>query len=212
MCKKLVDPRKGLSGTPPRGGQVNVSVKEYEHENGDIFCYERYEAVIPVGGIERETSKIGCQACHKYGKNLACPPHSPYFDEYVGDASQAMVICIRMPQDYFKDQIQENGDRRCFRTARAILVEDLLRYRTRGYLVAGSGFCLACEVCAVEEASDKCVMPNKRIYSLESLGVNLVKLLKECLGLDLEWSATDHAADFVCAVGAVFTNDPKGVS
>ena len=76
--------------------------------------------------------------------------------------------------------------------------------RKRGYLVAGSGFCLACDVCAVEDSTDDCKKPNKKIYSLESLGVNLTALTEQCFGFDLEWSANDHTSDFVCSLGAVF--------
>lgn len=191
---------------------MKVTVQDYKDESGEVFCYERYKALIPVAGIEHERSKIGCEACHKYGKNLACPPYSPDFAEYAENATHAMVVCIRMPQEYFKNETAEEAYRKCFRMARAILVEELRSYRTRGHLIAGSGFCLACEVCAAEEGSDSCVRPNEKIYSLESLGVNLIKLIRECFELNLEWSATDHAADFVCAVGAAFTSDTVGTS
>lgn len=87
------------------------------------------------------------------------------------------------------------------------MVDELLNHREHGYLVAGSGFCLACDVCAVEEGSDKCLKPNKRIYSLESLGVNLTALTQQCFGFELEWSASDHTSDFVCSLGAIFFNE-----
>ena len=47
------------------------------------------------------------------------------------------------------------------------------------------------------------------IYSLESLGVNLTALTKQGFGFDLEWSTNDQAADFVCSLGAIFTNENK---
>ena len=111
-----------------------------------------------------------------------------------------------MSQEYFRNVTQEKIYRECFRKARSILVEELLSYRKQGCLVAGAGFCLACDVCAVEKGSDNCKKPDKKIYSLESLGVNLIALTKRCFGFDLEWSVNDHAADFVCSLGAIFMN------
>ena len=70
--------------------------------------------------------------------------------------------------------------------------------------MAGSGPCLACEPCAAEAGLEECSQPDKQIYSLESLGVNVAALCKKALDLDLEWSSDGRPADHVCAVGAVF--------
>lgn len=201
-CNKLVDPRQ------PVKKQLQVAVKEYIKSSGETLWYERYKATIPIPAIDQDKKyRVACEACHKFGKNLACPPYSPVFNEYIGTQTHAGIICIRMPQEYFKHAIQENNYRQCFRTARSILVDELLGYRSRGYLIAGSGFCLACEVCAVEEGLDSCRKPDNRIYSLESLGVNLTALTKLCFHFDLEWSANDASSDFVCSIGAVFLHE-----
>jgi hypothetical protein len=70
--------------------------------------------------------------------------------------------------------------------------------------IAGSGPCLACGECALSAGSDRCEKPEQRIYSLESLGINVVGLLKRYLDMELGWSTDGQHADFVCAVGAVF--------
>jgi predicted metal-binding protein len=201
ICNKMVDPRQ------TEDNKFEVTVNEYNDTSGTTLYYEQYESIVPVSSFDHaEKYKVACEACRKFGKNFACPPHSPYFFEYLKTQSYAKVLCIRMPQEYFKDVIQEKIYRKCFRTARSILVEKLLSYREQGYLVAGSGFCLACDVCAVEEGADQCSKPNKKVFSLESLGVNLTTLTKSCFGFDLEWSATEQASDFVCSLGAVFFN------
>ena len=70
--------------------------------------------------------------------------------------------------------------------------------------MAGCGACFACEECSAEIGEESCKLPDKRIYSLESLGVNVTALVKKCFDLDFEWTVDEHAADFVCGVGAVF--------
>lgn len=190
--------------------KFQVMVKEYRDTSGETLFYERYETIIPISSFDHaQEYKIACEACHKFGKNFACPPYSPYLPKYLDTQNYAKVLCIRMPQEYFRDVIQEKIYRECFRKARSILVDELLSYRSQGYLIAGSGFCLACEVCAVEEGFDSCKKPNKKIYSLESLGVNLIALTKRCFEFDLEWSSNDYATDFVCSIGAIFLDENK---
>ena len=208
-CNKMVDPRElERIEISPEDNIFQVAVKEYNNASGATLYYEQYETIIPISSFDyAEKYKIACEACHKFGKNFACPPHSPYFPDYLKTQRYAKVLCIRMPQEYFKDVIQEKIYKKCFRTARSILVKKLLSYRQQGYSIAGSGFCLACDVCAVEDGAAKCNKPRKKIYSLESLGVNLSSLTSSCFGFDLEWSANEQASDFVCSLGAVFTND-----
>ena len=54
---------------------------------------------------------------------------------------------------------------------------------------------------------EACSNPDKRIYSLESLGVNVADLCKKAFDLDLEWTSDGRTAGHVCAVGAVFFSD-----
>jgi predicted metal-binding protein len=77
-------------------------------------------------------------------------------------------------------------------------------YRNEGKVVAGSGPCLACERCSLETGESACSQPEKKIYSLESLGVNVVGLLKKVFSIDLEWDSEEEKAPTACSVGAVF--------
>jgi predicted metal-binding protein len=165
---------------------------------------ERLEITIRVSEIDCDEHKVGCKACKKYGMNLACPPYSPYFREYVKGMRTAKVICFRIPLEQFSQISTEERYRTAFKIVRGLLTVELLRYRKEGNLVAGSGTCLACEQCAIESGRTKCKHPSKRIYSLESLGINVVSLTERAFGFKLEWSGCDSFADFVSAVGAVF--------
>jgi predicted metal-binding protein len=114
------------------------------------------------------------------------------------------VICYRIPLEQFPEIITEERYHTAFRKVRGLLTDELLRYRKKGHIVAGSGTCLACEQCAIELGENKCKHPSKRISSVESLGVNVVSLTEKAFDFKLEWSGCDSAADFVSAVGAVF--------
>lgn len=210
VCNKLVnkDELKLCVRKPDK--KFHVEVKEHKDASGEIFYFEQYETIIPVSLIEySDKNKMACEPCKKYGKNFACPPYSPGFQEYVGTQKNAKVISIRMPQEYFNQVIQENIYWECFQKAEDILIEELLLYKKKGYLIAGAGFCTSCEICAVEQGYTKCLNPDKRIYSLESLGVNLASLIKKCFHFELDWGAKGHMTNFVCSTGAVFCSKKK---
>jgi predicted metal-binding protein len=184
---------------------VKVEVLEHSDASGEIVVYEMLEADLPLTGFDQSPEyKQHCEHCPKYAKNLACPPFSPTFAPYVKDVQAAKVICIRLPLDYFRghpvDDPYEAGHER----AQELLTAELLKYREQGFRVLGSGPCRSCGECVVEKGKDECILPDKRIYSLESLGVNVVALTKAAFGFELDWNGTENASGYVSAVGAVF--------
>jgi len=87
---------------------------------------------------------------------------------------------------------------------RGFLNEELYEYRKQGYIIAGAGACRACKECVVETGRNVCRDPSRLIYSLESLGVNLVSLSENVLGLRLQWGGGELEAEHVAALGAAF--------
>jgi len=194
---------------------AKAEVEEHIDETGAIYYIERFERLLPVSEFDYgDHYKMSCEACEKYGKNLACPPYSPSFLTYIDNAQVAKVICLRVPQEYFNHLLSEERYHACFRKARSLLVKILLDYREKGHAIAGSGACLACETCAAEDEAEckQCRQPDKLIYSLESMGVNVIALVKKSFDIDLEWSSDDKFADFVDAVGVVFLNEDDRIT
>ena len=182
-----------------------VEVLEINGESPSSLVYERYEAVLPVQQfVHNPGFTLACETCPNYQKNLSCPPYSPVFEDYLNDMQTARVICLRIPQDPMEGSTPEDRYRKSFRRARGLLTRELLGFRQKGFLIAGCGACRSCPVCALEEGEKDCRNPDLRIYSLESLGTNLTALTRRCFDFDLEWSSPESAAQFVCAIGAVF--------
>jgi predicted metal-binding protein len=184
---------------------VKTELKKYKSRSGRTIFYERYKAQVPVSAFSFSTAnKDFCRDCDMYTKNLACPPYSPCFPDYIGGAEEALVVCIRIPSDYCEHPLMEERFSICYQEARGLLVKELLRYRKQGYAIAGAGACTACKRCAALKNSGECRKPEERIYSLESLGVNVVALARRCFDIDLQWSSESHIADFISTIGAVF--------
>jgi len=179
-----------------------------EHLDADGYSYmiERFERSVPVGElVHRRENKIACEACPRYARgNLACPPYSPYFPDYIGEANRAIVICYRVHMEHVREKSGEPKNRTAHMLIRKLLLEELYRYRELGYTVAGAGPCLFCKECVAEYGGKKCRAPSRLIYSLESLGINLISLSENVLGLKLEWGGGEMEAENVAAIGAVF--------
>lgn len=189
----------------PVGEEVSMAVCEAADPSGEPIYYERFETVVPLSAIEHHSRyKTACEACRQYGTNLACPPFSPTFIHYTQGKKSARVICLRLPLEYFSGELLQDRYRLCFKQVRGFLVDELYASREEGYTIAGAGPCMACDRCVAEEGVTICAKPDQRIFSLESLGVNLMDLARRCFGIDLEWSNESHTAHFVCAMGAVF--------
>jgi predicted metal-binding protein len=166
---------------------------------------ERYESDILIDKLDYdERVRACCTGCEMYGKNLACPPHSPDLREFAANARSAKIICYRAAIAHFKAATIEESYYAAFATARDLLVEELLKYRSEGKAVAGCGPCTTCRHCALENGDVSCTHPSKRIYSLESLGINLIALSEKAFNIKLEWSDGESATAYVSAIGAVF--------
>jgi predicted metal-binding protein len=165
--------------------------------NGDGLPYEYHEGVVSMADVVHgESYEVGCSTCPRRGLNLACPPHSPSFAEYAAGAESLRVLCVRMP-------VVGPGDvQKPSSHARDLLTDELLQHRARGRRVMGAGPCRACAKCAALEGATRCSRPKKLIYSLESLGVNVVALTESALRLALDW----NDMHFVCAVGGVLVD------
>ncbi|HUJ68543.1 MAG TPA: DUF2284 domain-containing protein [Syntrophorhabdales bacterium] len=177
---------------------------EYIDETGERIAYERYVSVVSLARFEYgDRYKHLCEPCPEYGKRFSCPPHSPYFPQFVEGTRRARIICVRFhARDFGHLATDERYLTHFFRRAGKVLVGLLLDFRKKGRLIAGSGPCLLCPRCAAEEGQKRCSRPDGPVYSLESLGVNVADLCKKAFDIDLEWHSGRER--HVCAVGAVF--------
>jgi predicted metal-binding protein len=184
---------------------MKAELVQYKKYPGRTCYYERYETTIAMSDIEYgEEFKRYCEQCNNFKKNLSCPPYSPFFPDYIGEAREAKVICLRTPLAYYSQPTIEERCDACFLEMKGLLEDELRCYRKEGLIIAGSGACLVCRRCAIEKGRDICKKPEKQIYSLESLGANVASLVTNCFDISLEWSSGEQAANFICVVGAVF--------
>lgn len=184
---------------------MKTEVVEHKNSAGNAYLVERMEREMLVKELPAHMDfKEGCGPCEMRGRNLACPPHSPYVLDYIDGATRTLAICFRVPMEQFSNLIPEDAYNNAYELVRDMLYDELLAWREKGFLVAGSGPCHACKTCVIEEGVNECRFPEKRIYSLESMGVSVVQFSERAFGISLDWSGNDTSAETVTALGAVF--------
>lgn len=186
------------------GKRVETAVIEHSFEGASLLI-ERFQSLLSISDIEYQAeNNPGCEACPKHGTNLACPPHSPPFADHIGKSAKAKIICYRMPLEQVPAEITADRHKAAHRILRKLLYEELLGHRSKGHIIAGSGPCQVCEECSVQTGAPACMNPPLMIYSLESMGVNLISLSERAFSLKLEWSDGTSGSGNVSAIGAVF--------
>ncbi len=201
-----IEKRLAFLPTDMSGAEKDMETDVLEYAiGGSVILVERFRRLLPISDIEYFAEiNPGCEACHKRGTNLACPPHSPLFHDHIGKASEARIICYRMPLDQISSEISTDRHRTAHKILRKLLGEELLGQRKKGHTVAGSGPCQMCGECSIESGKRECRKPDLLIYSLESMGVNLISLSERAFSLPLEWSDGTSISGNVSAIGAVF--------
>lgn len=75
---------------------------DYIDPTGKSYPIERRENRIDIAVFDYSRDiKKNCEACHNQAINLSCPPHSPYFPDYIANTKMADVICFRIPLSKF---------------------------------------------------------------------------------------------------------------
>lgn len=147
-----------------------------------------------------------CEACDNYGRSYACPPLD--FD-VMKRLSQYSCIHI-FAEQYSTEDFLENGAvghaaGTAFEKARLVFDSQLREWETslNGIMLA-PGRCTLCESCARAENAP-CRHPDDMRISLDAYCIEIVKLVRELCGIEMEWSG-EEPQKRITLIGAVLSN------
>ena len=166
---------------------------------------EKLSVEIPVEKIianKQEYSHLCKIGCINFGQKYSCPPYSPTFEAFAVECHLLTVLYYRVFLDQYLDTSPYNRVRASNSVIKSLLDKELLTYKSNGYKVVGSGSCRACKACGAKK-NMKCKKPEKIIYSLESLGVNVNQLVLDCFKIELQWYRKGFSQQFTSVVGGV---------
>lgn len=166
---------------------------------------EKFETILPLNNVTVDKEKFNhlCKiGCVNYDSKYSCPPKSPSFEKHSAGCTEIQLFLYRIFLFQYQDVAPYNRIRASNSILKSILDKELLDYKLKGFKVVGSGSCRACKPCGAKTGLP-CKKPEKLIYSLESLGVNVNRLVKDAFGFDLQWYKKGKEQDFTSAVGGV---------
>jgi predicted metal-binding protein len=71
-----------------------------------------------------------------------------------------------------------------------------------GSCALAAGSCAICKECTRPKGTE-CRYPEKMRYSIESLGGNVVQLMKDELGIEMKWAEAGKLPEFYVLVGGL---------
>jgi len=165
-----------------------------------------------------------CKACPNYAKYWSCPPYA--FDEAIFLKQFKYMHIIGRQFQVPPDDIRNIRDPKaiadyCTEKLQAIKVmtwKTLLEIENEveGAMGLIPGNCPICEAQGLEcarKTGESCRNPKLMRYSLESLGFNVVDLVKYEVGMTIEWSQNQRLPKVLTSVSAILCNEeiPKEI-
>ena len=166
---------------------------------------EKYCRTIELSSINSNKERFQqlCESgCVNFGKKFSCPPFSPSFEKFTSNFDYLDVILYRTSLNQYSDVSPYNRIRASNSIMKSLLDKELLAFKQSGFSVVGSGSCRACKPCGAKE-NIKCKKPDKKIFSLESLGVDVNQLVIDCFDIRLEWYKKGLSQNYTAVVGGV---------
>ena len=155
--------------------------------------------------VDFEATRQRCSECSDYGTTWSCPPFG--FD----------------PVDFWNsfDVLQVYGYRLTYRGERTVeqMTEALWKEKDRldeelraleplypGSEALSLGSCRLCKVCTRTEGG-ACRHPDLVRHSIESVGGNVGKTLKDLCGIEIEWAKDGNLPEHFVLVGGLLKKD-----
>jgi predicted metal-binding protein len=179
--------------------EFNIKIRSKEIPVKDILQFENKS-------LFDDMCKSGCK---NYNKKCSCPPYSPSFTVYSKnyDMCKVYLMYIDMKQfnyfnghGYFKVKVG-NG------ILKPLMDKMLFNYsESKNGRIITSGSCRSCNKCGLP-----CKKPNKRIYSFESMGINVSELSEFIFNHKLLWYKNKTIPEYTSILsGYLFKGDKNG--
>lgn len=146
--------------------------------------------------IIEERVKLQCFHCEKYNVKWTCPPKIDKFDfpKLFEEYSNAMIVYCKIPysNDIEYTKVRNDSTNLLHRTL--LGMEKLLYENNESLSISFIGG--SCKLCENGCSSEKCRLPHMARIPLEATGVNVIKLIKSTLDMDIVFPLDKHMYRF----------------
>lgn len=165
-----------------------VKVKGHVRDMTNLFkqCIDDYfdhSKIIPASNVSfgNEVRELCEQnACGKFGKSWTCPPAVGSLEELharLKGFNQFIIFYeVYALEDSFDWEGMMNGVKDF--QSKIFKLKKQIKEENADFIVLGAGACQVCEVCTYLEQKP-CRFPDDAMYSVESFGIDAMKLMKD---------------------------------
>lgn len=149
--------------------------------------------------------RIGCV---NFNKKWSCPPYSPSYSKLSDGYSNLLLILLYSYLDQF-DYIQNKYTKvRAGNVILKSLAERSLRHLEKIFdgIMISNGSCRLCRPCTLKLGKTECKRPEKMRYSMESLGLNVIKISTDYFDHKLLWYRKKEVPLYTSVVSGLLTN------
>lgn len=170
-----------------------------------VHCFYDFISISKVNSDKELFLNLCKNGCKNFSKKYCCPPMSPDFKSYVKGYDKLLVLLMAAGLD------QLNGfgykDYHKLRIGNAVLkprTEKIMRNMERKFSTRflSTGACRLCKPCRLK-LKKPCRYPEKRRYSMESLGVDCNYLSHKLFNMPLLWYKHSKAPEYTCVLCAL---------
>ena len=138
-----------------------------------------------------------CSKCPSYNKNWACPEFENDYMDFYAPYEKIDLIFLRLVFDDYiikknfdDDELNEFLHQTLFKQKNILTEELKLLEMDKNGVYLSSGYCNICRVCS-KINDEKCLFPNLRRNSVESIGGLVEKITDELFGHRVKWIKKD---------------------
>lgn len=143
--------------------------------------------------------------CPKYNKRPCCPPNIPLFSEFKHRKYLYLISAQMLFSDYYKKYPKVYKSKSVkfltmggtHKKTRNLVNKVAKSFNGLAFTVGG---CIGCDYIKYGKCPRLCP-------ALEATGINVVKLSKELLNTDIEWSYPNKSMCSMVAVGGIYTDE-----
>ena len=148
-----------------------------------------------------------CKDCEHYGKNWSCPPFDFDIEEYWMSFNKLKIIAFKF--DFSEEELAKTySDRELdfilkkFERMKVKLMNDIYALENEDSVALFLGRCNLCMKCT-REFGMPCKMPFKLRYSIESLGGDVDRTIKDLFGFEIIYASNNKLPEYLIFVGGL---------
>ncbi|RAP51276.1 MAG: hypothetical protein BZ138_05580 [Methanosphaera sp. rholeuAM270] len=178
------------------------------------YTIERFEKdtllkTIREKYVDFTKTELSCRKCRCHSNNWTCPPFDSNQTDIWSQYENIKLILLKFnftekirKKQFTPEELMEyafnlhHGEKTIIEPELKELEKELNGH----YLTCGP--CVNCQQCQ-RLLNNRCIMPEKRKYAMESLGANIIDITKDYFNIDMQWIKENKLPEYIIMMVSV---------